>query len=206
MVRRAKLCVAAAACSLCVGAASANEIGFNGADGFAWAGQTLTSDGFSFLAVSQGVLAFLSVDAQPDIVGDGSRRLLAGNRTDVTMTRIGGGSFDLLGLSFGGSWLDPNMRGRWADAIEVVGKFGGGAVITQYLDLRSAPASLQSILLNGFVGVDSVCFHPVRFDGALSSDYEFVLDNINVASVPEPETWLMLGVGLAALVLRRRRA
>ncbi|HMV55201.1 MAG TPA: PEP-CTERM sorting domain-containing protein [Rhodocyclaceae bacterium] len=205
MAGRLGLVLAGAVFALFTGGTAAGQVDFDEGDAFVWGGQSVLSGGYSFLAVSQGPLAFAQIDAQPDIVGNGSRRLLAGNRTEIAMTRVGGGKFDLLGLSLGGSWTDPDKRFRWADAIEIVGS-SGGTPIMRRVDLLSSPARLQSFLLDDFVGLDSVLFRPVRYDTALGSNYEFVLDDLRVASVPEPEAWLMLGAGLALLALRRRQA
>ncbi len=205
MAGRRGLVLAGAVFALFTGGTAAGQVDFDEGDAFVWGGQSVLSGGYSFLAVSQGPLAFAQIDAQPDIVGNGSRRLLAGNRTEIAMTRVGGGKFDLLGLSLGGSWTDPDKRFRWADAIEIVGS-SGGTPIMRRVDLLSSPARLQSFLLDDFVGLESVLFRPVRYDTALGSNYEFVLDDLRVASVPEPEAWLMLGAGLALLALRRRQA
>ncbi|NRR30725.1 PEP-CTERM sorting domain-containing protein [Oxalobacteraceae bacterium] len=35
---------------------------------------------------------------------------------------------------------------------------------------------------------------------------QFGIDNLNVSAVPEPATYLMMGLGLAGLGLARRRA
>ena len=205
MAGRLGLVLAGAVFALFTGGTAAGQVDFDEGDAFVWGGQSVLSGGYSFLAVSQGPLAFAQIDAQPDIVGNGSRRLLAGNRTEIAMTRVGGGKFDLLGLSLGGSWTDPDKRFRWADAIDILVS-SGGTPIMRRVDLLSSPARLQSFLLDDFVGLDSVLFRPVRYDTALGSNYEFVLDDLRVASVPEPEAWLMLGAGLALLALRRRQA
>lgn len=206
MAGRLGLVLAGAALALFTGGAMAGQVNFDEGDAFVWGGQSVLSGGYSFLAVSRGPLAFAQIDAQPDIVGNGSRRLLAGNYTEIAMTRADGGKFDLLGLSLGGSWTDPGKRFRWADAVEIVGNFGSGSIVTYRIDLLSAPAQLQSLLLHDFVGLDSVSFRPVKYGTTLGSNYEFVLDDLRVSSVPEPESWLMLGAGLALLALRRRRS
>lgn len=186
------------------GLAAAEQIDFDARDGFAYSGQSIDSGGYSFLALGRGVLGFLSVDAQSDIVGNGTRRLFSGNHTDIEITRIGGGKFDFLGLGFGGSWIDPGKHSRWADCIEIVGLFEGGSLISRQLDLTAAPASLLHADFSGFTGVKSVLVRPMKSGVNPGNNFEFVLDDIHVAAVPEPESWMLLGAGLAGMAALRR--
>ncbi|MDC8770227.1 NF038120 family PEP-CTERM protein [Roseateles albus] len=58
--------------------------------------------------------------------------------------------------------------------------------------------------------VKSIDFFACSFDGvsicgeSLQNNGQFAIDNISVSAVPEPSVGLMLGLGLAALTLRRR--
>lgn len=42
-------------------------------------------------------------------------------------------------------------------------------------------------------------------DGGSLNSFNFYLDGLNVAPVPEPETWALLGLGLVGLMARRTR-
>ena len=177
--------------SVLAGWASADQIDFDTRDQFAYSGQSIVSGGYSFLAVGIGTLGFLQVDAQPDIVGNGSRRLLSGNHTEIELTKVGGGKFDLLGLAYGGSFKDQPFR--WADAVEIVGRFDGGSVISRQVSLTGLPAALHYADFTDFTDVQSILFRPMKSGNNPGNNFEFVLDDIRVASVPEPESWLLLG-------------
>jgi len=98
-------------------------------------------------------------------------------------------------------------------------KVGGGTVYAELdfsgLNSNSASPFLHAALTSQFgtAAYSSVVFSSCLFDGAggcspYGNQAQFAIDNIEVTAVPEPQTYAMLGLGLAAIGLlsRRRRA
>lgn len=191
--------------SACAGVVSADQIDFNDLVGEVTklSGQSIESGGFSFLALEVSTLGFVSVDAQPDIVGNGSNRLLSGNHTEIVMTKAGGGTFDLRGLAYGGSFVDQQFR--WADSIKILGRSVSGKVVSRSeVSLLGLPPELKYAAFSDFTGVQSVLFRPTKSGVNPGSNFEFVLDDIRVSAVPEPDSWILLSAGLAGLAILRR--
>ncbi|WP_348694762.1 NF038120 family PEP-CTERM protein [Duganella fentianensis] len=98
-------------------------------------------------------------------------------------------------------------------------KVGGGTVSTEveFAALNGSGSSpfLHATLASQFAAntFSSVQFSSCLYDGlggcsAYGNQSQFAIDNIEVAAVPEPQTYAMMGLGLAAIGLlsRRRRA
>lgn len=97
-------------------------------------------------------------------------------------------------------------------------KVGGGTVHAELefgaLDSSGASPFLHASLVSQFgsAAYSSVVFSSCVYDGSGCSQglnqAQFGIDNIEVAAVPEPQTYAMLGLGLAGigLLARRRRA
>lgn len=140
--------------------------------------------------------------------GDGSKRLVAFNTSTITVSRPGGGAFDLLGFDGGESWLD--MPHVWARQIQVVGQLETGGTVSQIfrLDLFKDPQKgmQQFVLGDAFHKLLSVRFSGL---GATSGGPEFSLDNLAVqpdaVPVGAPSALWLAGIGLMALAAFRRR-
>jgi MYXO-CTERM domain-containing protein len=132
-----------------------------------------------------------------------------GTHDDVVMTRLGGGTFSLLGFQFQGNITEP-------ENFLVHGVHQGGATFTTAF----VPDSLGSpqfvvVPYDTFTAGDSI--PPVDFTNLISLTWEvpgdfglngFFLDNIRVdiapTATPEPAGLSLLLLGLVALHRRRR--
>lgn len=105
----------------------------------------------------------------------------------MSITRTGGGVFDLTSFDLTISWFDGN-------ALETVSVNGSPINIIQ---------SMQTFAVN-LIGVTQV-----DITGVPSNSGYWALDNVVVntgASVPEPASLLLVGSGLVAVTMGRRRS
>jgi len=202
-MRHAVILLAAGLAFFTSTSAHADTITFEGASGFAGTpGTFFDVDGFRFTFDGPIGDGFLIIIGQSDIVEGGTTKLFAANHAQITMTKIGGGAFSLLGLDVGGSFI--SFPGRWADSVDVTG--GGNTV---HVPLPSNDPTYQSANTN-FLNVMSVIFVPFQNPNHGVDNYEYTLDNLVVgapvvAPVPEPTAIALLGLGALGVLCYRRR-
>jgi hypothetical protein len=155
---------------------------------------TSSIDGYAFNSgVAVVNLLSLSYSTSPAPVSGQYAALNAMGNT-ASLSRLDGGVFSLASVDFGSAF---GYNGAPLETFNVTGYLHGKLV---------AHASASTIngawntLATNFSFIDSVTFSL----GGVST--KFVLDNISVAVVPEPETYAMLlvGLGLIGCAARRR--
>ena len=204
-------CLALAVCSAVPLSAGAGVIDFEDlADPSFLEFSSLVSRGYLVSHDGSGIDPFAEVvgTASEDALkfsGNGSKRLVTANTSTITISRPGGGAFDLLQFEGGESWLDtPHV---WARQIQVVGQLEAGGAVSQIFTLEDVLTGMQQFVLGEqFRDVLSVTFSGL---GATGGGPEFSLDNLVVepgalALDAPPGLWL-LGAGLAVLAAFRRR-
>lgn len=172
---------------------------------------TLVSRGYSFSGIDDGIFICDANLAQHNT----SPALINANaRSVVTMTKQGGGTFSLTSFFAGGRTEDfdpdaPVTGYDVATGLQVTGTlFGGGTVSTAFTLDSDAPYDFKQYFLSAaFANLTSVVFTAQGDETP-----EFVIDDIVVNGqvvgvVPEPSTYAMMLLGVAATfgVARKRR-
>jgi len=180
---------------------------FTGQHAFFADNPTATSEGFDF---TSSLLHFHLGDSLPGSPGTTSVLLQDLNQFSglgdniVTMTRHGGGAFDLLSI-------DAAHGGINGPFLEVTGVFSGGGSITT-TTASILPVFFQQLNFSGFTNLTSVSFKAVG--GTLDNDIynTFWLDNVVVndppavtSDVPAPPGWQLVLLGAGALFVTHRR-
>jgi hypothetical protein len=123
----------------------------------------------------------------------------------VTMTKTGGGAFNVLGLDAAKLFLDiggipgfPN-----AASLELLGNVSGGGTVTASL-LLPPEGSFGTYSIAGFTNLDSMVISGLL--PGVTDNASWGVDNIVVGSgVPEPGTFGLAALAFAALGLAARR-
>ena len=161
------------------------------------------SDGFAF---TSGNDHFHIGDNFPGQPSNGTGILLEDQNSAITMTRVGGGAFDLLSADL----AQDNANAAPAAGVIITGFFSGGGSISMTIVLPPPPNSVfQHASFDGYTNLLSVTFQGTGDPSTSPSSNGFTLDNIgvNTGSVPEPAGLTMLGMGcLGILVYARRRS
>lgn len=147
------------------------------------------------------------------------------NDSRVTLTRIDGQAFRFAGFDAGFVTPTPQASGVLPGQIVVLGSDVSGTPILQ--NWQFAPsgaggsfafkayggANDASSDFSNFASVTSLTFTSCVFSASSSlcrnpaeNLAQFALDNVNVSAVPEPAMWALMGLGVAALAMGRRRS
>ncbi len=126
----------------------------------------------------------------------------------VSITRADGGLFSVLG--FDGAEFFNGLIDRWATTITFTGTYNGGGTVSQNFlldfinDGEGGGVDFQGFNVSqAFTGLTSLTI--VGSGGSLRSYYSIDNIRLDTAAVPTPGTLGLLGLGLAAIGLRRRR-
>ena len=120
---------------------------------------------------------------------------------DLTMSAIGGSAFSLSSFELG----EFDSVGGFATTIDLVGTLLGGGSLTASFTLdgissTSGSNNFETFTLSGWDNLVSVNFNA----SAGAGGKYWAIDNIDTASVPEPTSIALLGLGLAGIRLSRK--
>lgn len=221
-VRPALVGAAVLAASLSVGALSdpvaAQIIDFESipagtpaGSGCATHGTSLTTQGFTFSAVSFGSNGLVSCDGtDPGLGSNGTTTLLDNNAApDIDFQTVSGAAFDLLSLDVS-ELLTNAALSRNATQIGVGGfPVAGGSIVATFnldgiVDGPGGSADFQTFTLPGtFTNLTKA---KITFTQGGLAGSEFLVDNINVRVIPTPSSAALGLVTVMGLNVRRRRA
>ena len=167
------------------------EVGFKFADGI---GSSFDVGDYRF-SLTGGQAATMLVSSQSDIVEGGTSKLFATNHSEVTMSRIDGGLFDLLSFDLGGSFV--NLPSRWASLVTATTTAGSASATPSGPTYTNVTADL--------FGIDAVSFIPTINASGGINNFEFTLDNIVVREAQAVPAPALAGLFLLAIGLLARR-
>ncbi len=107
------------------------------------------------------------------------------------MTKVGGGSFDVTSIDLADVFLNA---GPWT--LVLTGTRADTSTVSETINITSGNV-LSSYTLSNMTNIVSM-----KFDDG--QDTSMQIDNISVSAVPEPASMAVLGLGIAAMIRRRR--
>lgn len=106
------------------------------------------------------------------------------------MTKVGGGAFDVTAIDLADVFLNA---GPWT--LVLTGTRADTSTVTETVSVNGS--TLSSYTLSNMTNIVSM-----KFDDG--QDTSVQIDNISVSAVPEPASMAVLGLGIAAMIRRRR--
>lgn len=158
------------------------------------AGDAISAMGFSFTQANDSPATLFAGDLVGAYASNGSNSLFAGNRAEINLGRTGGGVFNLLSLALGGGNLGEPTS--WASMLQLVGLTADNLTLVSNLLVDPVSTGLAQVDLNWFN------LTQVSFRGA-NGDYS--LDDLQLQAVPEPASWALVALALAAMFAGSRR-
>jgi hypothetical protein len=160
-------------------------------------GRTYVEQGFKLDDITMTSAYGFATWGSSNMFFSGSTALMNNNDAGITrLTQVGGGAFNLASVDL--TVMYPGLTGDGNVAVTFTGtKLDNSTVMQSFNVNDGAP---QTFTFTGFTNLASVSWA----DNATYHQF----DNINVAAVPEPETYAMFlaGLGLMGFVARRRIA
>jgi hypothetical protein len=161
-------------------------------------GFTLTSSsgGFVFNSPDTGNGSMQTPGNNPFYAG--ANALAAFAPATITLTQTDGAPFSLLSID-----LARNFEFDPAPTVLFTGTLAGGGTVSQSFTVTTpvgSPAAFQPFDFTGFTGLASVSWD--QPDPSLGLNQ---FTNITLSIVPEPSSWVLLGIGASCLMLGARR-
>lgn len=193
------------ATGLLCGAAQAGLVSFDPADeqgATLAAGDMFSAQEFMFTQLSDNPSLLFAAELTGSYASNGSATLYAANNAGFSLRTSGpSGRFSFSGFELGGgnlAALDPGGGGvePWARQVDVLGILADNSQLMASFMVDQMGTGLMAQMLNWTNLID------LRF----SATGDFSLDNLNLATLPEPDGLALVALALFGLAWTRKRS